>query len=110
VSRPLSWYVTSYSHEDPANGVGRCADPPFSRTDHTLVKGVHIRYWPTADSSRLATLGRMGSKVTVSCYVRGQKTGGGAVWYQAVRPVAAFVSGSLLSTGHDPAYKVPACW
>lgn len=113
VSRPLRGYVTSYyinSHDDPASGVARCADRPFSRTYHTLVGGVHIRYWPTANSTRLATLRRMGSKVTVNCYVRGQKTSGDVVWYHAVRPEAGFVSGSLLNTGHDPAYKVPPCW
>ena len=113
VSRPLRGYVTSYyinSHDDPASGVARCAVRPFSRTYHTLVAGVHIRYWPTANSTRLATLRRMGSKVTVNCYVQGQKTSGDVVWYHAVRPEAGFVSGSLLNTGHDPAYKVPPCW
>lgn len=113
VSRPLRGYVTSYyinSHNDPATGVKPCADPPFSRTYRTLVGGVHIRDWPTANSTRLATLGRMGSRITVNCYVMGQKSGGDPVWYHSTRPKAGFVSGSLLNTGRDPAYKVPACW
>jgi hypothetical protein len=113
VSKPLRGYVTSYninSHEDPASGVARCADTKFSRTYHTLVRGVHIRSWPTSTSTRLRTLSRMGSKVTITCYVTGQKTGGDSIWYHTVRPLAGFVSGSLLNTGHDPAFKVPACW
>ena len=113
VSKPLRGYVTSYyinSHNDPATGVNPCTDPPFSRTYRTLVGGVHIRNWPTANSARLATLGRMGSRITVNCYVLGQKTGGDSVWYHSTRPKAGFVSGSLLNTGRDPAYKVPACW
>ena len=57
-----------------------------------------------------ATLGRMGSRITVNCYVMGQKSGGDPVWYHSTRPKAGFVSGSLLNTGRDPAYKVPACW
>jgi hypothetical protein len=113
VSKPLRGYVTAYninSHQDPASGVARCADPAFSRTYHTLVRGVHIRSWPTSASTRLRTLGRMGSKVTITCYVTGQKTNGDSIWYHTVRPLAGFVSGSLLNTGHDPAFKVPACW
>lgn len=113
VSKPLRGYVTSYyinSHRDPASGVAQCTDTTFSRTYHTLVRGVHIRSWPTSTSTRLRTLSRMGSKVTITCYVRGQKTGGDSIWYHTVRPLAGFVSGSLLNTGHDPAFKVPACW
>jgi hypothetical protein len=113
VSRPLRGFVTSYyvnSHEDPAAGVGRCAAQPFSRTYHTLVRGVHIRYWPTTRARRLATLGRMGSKVTITCYVSGQRVDGDSVWYHSVRPLAGFVAGTNLNTGRDPAYRIPACW
>jgi hypothetical protein len=113
VSRPLHGYVTSYyinSHEDPAAGVGRCATRSFSRTYHTLVRGVHIRYWPTIRAQRLATLGRMGSKVTVNCYVTGQRVNGDSIWYHSVRPLAGFLSGTNLNTGRDPAYRIPACW
>jgi hypothetical protein len=113
VSKPLRGYVTAYnlsSHQDPAIGVARCTAATFSRQYHTLVRGVHIRSWPTANSTRLKTLGRMGSKVTITCFVTGQKTNGDSVWYHTVRPLAGFVSGSLLNTGHDPAFKVPPCW
>jgi hypothetical protein len=113
VSKPLRGYVTSYyinSHNDPATGVKPCADLVFSRTYRTLVGGVHIRIWPTANSTRLTTLGRMGSRITVNCYVLGQKSAGDPVWYHSTRPKAGFVAGSLLNTGRDPAYKVPACW
>lgn len=113
LSRPLRGYVTSYymnSHKDPVAGVARCASGPFGRTYRTLVSGVHIRYWPTAAATRLATLGRPGSKVTINCYVHGQLVSGDAVWYHVIRPVAGFVAGAHLNTGRDPAYKIPACW
>jgi hypothetical protein len=113
LASPLRGYVTSYyldSHYDPVAGVTRCTSPPFSRTYHTLVAGVHIRYWPTAFATRLATLGRMGSKVRVTCYVLGESVTGDDVWYHVTRPISGFVSGSHLNTGHDPAYQIPSCW
>jgi hypothetical protein len=113
LASPLRGFVTSYyldSHYDPVAGVARCTSPPFRRNYHTLVGGVHIRYWPTAFATMLATLGRMGSKVTVSCYVLGQAISGDDVWYHVTKPVSGFVSGSHLNTGHDPAYQIPSCW
>jgi hypothetical protein len=120
LSRPLQGFVTSYyidSHYDPVSGVARCAavqhrdpKPSFQRMYRTLVKGVHVRYWPTAMATRLATLGRVGSRVTVDCYVAGQKIDGDAIWYHVTRPVAGFVAGRYLNTGEDPAYGIPACW
>jgi hypothetical protein len=119
LAKPVRGYVTSYymdSHYDPAAGVTRCADPradpsPQSgRVYRTLVAGVHIRYWPTAFATRLATIQKMGSRVTVDCYVRGESIGGDDVWYHVTAPVAGFVSGAHLNTGHDPAYGIPACW
>lgn len=113
LSSPVRGYVTSYylsSHHDPARGLVRCAAAAFRRIYHTLVAGVHIRYWPTTLATRLTTLGRMGSKVTVNCYVLGQKVSGDSVWYHSTRPVAGFLAGANLNTGRDPAYKIPACW
>jgi hypothetical protein len=113
LSSPVRGYVTSYymdSHYDPVAGVARCAPALFSRTYHTLVPGVHVRYWPTALATRLATLGRAGSKVTVTCYVIGQRVSGDAVWYHVTRPVSGFVAGNHLNTGRDPAYQIPRCW
>lgn len=113
LASPVRGYVTSYyldSHYDPVAGAARCTSPPFSRTYHTLVAGVHIRFWPTAFATRLATLGKMGSKVRVTCYVLGESVSGDDVWYHVSRPVSGFVSGSHLNTGHDPAYQIPSCW
>jgi hypothetical protein len=113
LATPVRGYVTSYylnSHYDPVAGAARCTTPPFSRTYHTLLAGVHIRFWPTAFATRLATLGKMGSKVRVTCYVLGESVSGDDVWYHVSKPVSGFVSGSHLNTGHDPAYQIPSCW
>jgi hypothetical protein len=123
LARPVKGFVTSYyidSHYDPVSGVTRCAavrhrqarvaKPTFRRMYRTLVKGVHIRYWPTTTATRLATLGRVGSTVTVNCYARGQKISGDVIWYHVTRPLAGFVAGLNLNTGEDPAYGIPACW
>ncbi len=113
LASPMRGFVTSYyldSHYDPVAGVARCTSPPFRRNYHTLVAGVHIRAWPTAFAAMLATLGRMGSKVTVTCYVLGEAISGDHVWYHVTKPVSGFVSGSHLNTGHDPAYQIPSCW
>ncbi len=123
LSRPVKGFVTSYymdSHYDPVAGVARCAavkhrdpkpaTPAFRRMYRTLVKGVHIRYWPTTTATRLTTLGRVGSTVTVDCYAIGQKISGDVIWYHVTHPLAGFVAGLNLNTGQDPAYGIPACW
>jgi hypothetical protein len=123
ISRPVKGFVTSYymaSHYDPVAGVTRCAavkhrdpkasKPAFRRMYRTLVKGVHVRYWPTTTATRLATLGRVGSTVTVNCYVNGQKISGDVIWYHVTNPLAGFVAGVNLNTGEDPAFGIPACW
>jgi hypothetical protein len=121
LSRPVKGFVTSYymnSHVDPVAGIARCSaaaprrttKPAFRRMYRTIVKGVHIRYWPTTVATRLATLSRVGSTVTVDCYVAGQKISGDLVWYHVTHPVAGFVAGLNLNTGQDPAYGIPACW
>jgi hypothetical protein len=113
LSGPVRGYVTSYfvdSHVDPAAGVQSCSSRPFSRTYRTIVKGVHIRYWPTAGSTRLMTLGRAGARVAVNCYTFGQSAGGDRVWYHVIEPMNGFVAGSHLNTGRDPARGIPACW
>lgn len=112
VSRPVSGYVTSYymdSHYDPAHGMQRCRAPQFRRTYHALVPGVHIRYWPAAFAQRIATLGRVGSRVTVNCYTYGQNILGDRVWYHVVKPKVGYVAGLHLNTGRDPAPGVPRC-
>jgi hypothetical protein len=127
LSDPVAGFLTSYfadSHYDPVAGVRRCpkvrpkahkhrrahADAQFSRAYRTLVTGVHIRYWPTAMATLLATISRVGSRVTVNCYVLGEMIGRDAVWYHVTSPVSGFISGSHLNTGRDPAYGIPACW
>lgn len=113
LSSPVRGYVTSYymdSHYDPVAGVARCPAPGFSRAYHVLVAGVHIRFWPTASSTRLATLGRAGTTVTVNCYTFGQSIGGDRVWYHVISPKRGFIAGSHLNTGRDPAHGIPACW
>jgi hypothetical protein len=126
LSRPVKGFVTSYylaSHLDPVAGVTRCAvvkhkdpksakpaKPAFRRMYRTLAKGVHVRYWPTTTATRLATLGRVGSTVTVNCYVNGQKITGDVIWYHVTKPLAGFVAGVNLNTGEDPAFGIPACW
>jgi hypothetical protein len=98
------------SHYDPVRGVSRCQAAPFSRTYRIIVKGVHIRFWPTAFATKLATLGRVGSTVTVNCYTYGEDISGDRVWYHVTRPMSGFVAGSHLNTGRDPAPGIPACW
>jgi hypothetical protein len=113
VSKPVLGYITSYyldSHLDPMAGVARCQAQRFSRTYHVLVPGVHIRFWPTASSARLRTLGRVGTSVTVNCYALGQSIRADRVWYHVTRPMDGFISGSHLNTGRDPAHGIPACW
>jgi hypothetical protein len=113
LSSPVRGYVTSYymnSHYDPVAGVARCPAPGFSRAYRVLVAGVHIRFWPSATSTKLATLGRVGTMVTVNCYTFGQSIGGDRVWYHLTSPKRGFVSGSHLNTGRDPAHGIPACW
>jgi hypothetical protein len=113
LSRPVKGYVTSYymdSHYDPVRGVSRCQTAPFSRTYRIIVNGVHIRFWPTAFAARLATLGRVGTMVTVNCYTYGENISGDRVWYHVTRPMSGFVAGSHLNTGRDPAPGIPACW
>jgi hypothetical protein len=112
ISRPVSGYVTSYymdSHYDPVQGVQRCPAPQFTRIYHALVAGVHIRYWPAAYAQRMATLARVGARVTVTCYTHGQDIQGDNVWYHVVKPSAGYVAGLHLNTGRDPAPGVPRC-
>jgi hypothetical protein len=113
LSRPVTGYVTSYymdSHYDPVRGVSRCKTAQFSRNYRIVVRGVHIRFWPSAFAARLATLGRVGSEVAVNCYSYGESIRGDRIWYHITRPVSGFVSGTHLNTGRDPAPGIPACW
>ena len=110
ITAPAAGYITSYytaTHLDPAIGVSKCKS--FSRPYHTVVKGLHIRTAPTTASKILATLSRVGTRVTVSCYTVGQNVTGDAVWYHTVRPTAGYVAGLNLDTGTDPAPGVPKC-
>jgi hypothetical protein len=112
ISKPVSGYVTSYymdSHYDPVQGVPRCPAPQFRRTYHALVAGVHIRYWPAAYAQRMATLARVGDRVTVTCYTDGQDIQGDRIWYHVVKPSTGYVAGLHLNTGRDPAPGVPRC-
>jgi Bacterial SH3 domain len=112
VAKPRSGYITSYytdTHYDPVAGLGSCAVRSFSRTYHVLLPGVHIRSAPTAFLSIVRTLDRVGTKVTVNCWVAGEDISGDAIWYHTIAPDRGYVAGEHLDTGHDPAYGVPRC-
>ncbi len=109
---PKRGYVTSYymaSHYDPVAGLGVCRTPAFRRTYRTVVPDLHFRALPTAFSRRLATLRRMGTAVTVTCWMYGQSINRDPVWYRTVAPIRGFVTGQHLDTGQDPANGVPRC-
>jgi len=111
--RPSTGYVTSYytnTHTDPMQGLLLCgAHPAFSRSYHTLVKGLRIRELPSASARTVWTLGSVGSAVVVDCFTYGQTVRGDDVWYHTLAPDLAYVPGRHLNTGHDPAHGVPRC-
>lgn len=112
LEQPRSGYVTSYyldSHYDPVAGLGRCGAAGFRRTYRTLVAGLHIRSLATAFATRVTTVRRMGSAVTVTCWIYGQAINGNPVWYRTVAPRSGYVAGQHLNTGRDPAKGVPPC-
>jgi uncharacterized protein YgiM (DUF1202 family) len=110
ISAPVNGYITSYyttTHLDPAAGVAKCRS--FSRPYHTVVKGLHVRTRPTTAARITTVLGKVGTKITVNCYSRGQDISGDPIWYHIVTPRAGYVAGLNLDTGYDPAAGVPAC-
>ncbi len=110
ISAPDSGYITSYytaTHLDPVAGVSRCKT--FSRPYRTVVNGLHVRVKPTTRSRIFVTLGKVGTRVTVSCYESGQPVSGDAVWYRLTAPEIGYVAGLNLNTGTDPASGVPRC-
>ena len=110
ISAPVNGYITSYyttTHLDPAAGVAKCRS--FSRPYHTVVKGLHVRTRPTTAAKITTVLGKVGTKITVNCYSRGQDISGDPIWYHIVTPRAGYVAGLNLDTGYDPAAGVPAC-
>jgi hypothetical protein len=112
VLRPTRGYVTSYylsSHYDPVAGLRQCRASGFRRVYWTIVDGLHIRELPTPFSRRLATLGRMGGTVVVTCWTYGQSINGNPVWYRTASPRHGYVAGQHLDTGRDPANGVPRC-
>lgn len=110
ISAPEPGYISSYAtatHLDPAPGVVQC--PSFSRVYRTVVRGLHVRARATTASPILAVLKAVGTKVTVSCFSRGQDVFGDSVWYRIVAPRTGYVAGLNLNTGWDPASGVPRC-
>ena len=110
ISAPEHGYIPSNStatHLDPAPGVVKC--PSFSRVYRTVVSGLHVRSRATTDAPILAVLRAVGTRVTVSCYRRGQDISGDPIWYRLVSPRTGYVAGINLNTGWDPASGVPRC-
>jgi hypothetical protein len=82
-----------------------------TRTYATKFAGVTIRSLPMASrhSRVVARLATKGTKVTVSCYVSGQRIHGDGIWYRAIAPARGYVAGFNLASGHDPAHGIPHC-
>jgi hypothetical protein len=109
---PKIGYVASVftsPRKDPVPGLPKCAVPPFRRTYLTKVPGLVARTGPGTTFRSVGRLGRAGSPVVVTCWVRGQSVKGDNVWYRTVAPLRGYVAGAYLNTGRDPARGVPHC-
>ncbi|WP_433615921.1 hypothetical protein ACQP2P_13135 [Dactylosporangium sp. CA-139114] len=87
---------------------------PVSATTKTFATkraGAQLRSMANtgAASHVVSTLGKAGTKVTVSCYVTGQPMGGDHTWYRTTTPAGAYIPGSSLRSGHDPAAGIKHC-
>jgi hypothetical protein len=112
VSAPVAGYIPAFNlaaHFSPAKGVPHCLVPSFNGQYYSLEVNLRIRTSPSISANISGYLTNVGSKVVVSCYVKGSAIFGDPVWYHAVKPAVGYVSGRLLNTGGDPAPGVPRC-
>jgi len=64
----------------------------------------------TGQGSRVVgTLGKAGTPVTVNCYTVGQSMSHDRIWYRTTSPAGAYISGSDVRSGHDPAAGLNRC-
>lgn len=112
VTAPVAGYVPAFNmaaHFSPAKGVSHCLVPSFSGQYYSLEVNLRIRTSPSITAGISGYLTNVGSKVVISCYVKGSAIFGDPVWYHALKPAVGYVSGRLLNTGADPAPWVPHC-
>jgi hypothetical protein len=112
VTAPVAGYIPAFNlaaHFSPAKGVPHCLTPSFGAQYYSLEVNLRIRTSPSVTADISGYLTNIGSKVVVSCYVKGSAIFGDPVWYHALKPAVGYVSGRLLNTGGDPAPGVPRC-
>jgi hypothetical protein len=80
-------------------------------TFRTVGANVNLRASASTNAAIVATLGALGSPVTLSCYTRGATIGNDPWWYRATTGGArGYVSGFWVNTGPDPVQsRLPAC-
>ena len=112
VTAPVAGYIPAFNlaaHFSPAKGVPHCLVPSFTASYYSLEVNLRIRTSPSVTADISGYLTDVGSKVVVSCFVKGSLIFGDPVWYHALKPAVGYVSGRLLNTGGDPAPGVPRC-
>ncbi len=112
ITSPAAGYVSAFSlnaHYAPAVGMPHCLSPAFRAGFNALEAGLRIRSAPSTGASIAGSLGPVGSRVKIDCYVKGSTVFQDPIWYHAVGPEVGYVSGRLLNTGGDPAPGVPRC-
>jgi hypothetical protein len=112
ITAPVTGYVPAFNmaaHFSPATGVPHCLVPAFSAEYYSLEVNLRIRTAPSITATISGYLVKIGSKVTINCYVNGSSIFGDTVWYHALMPAVGYVAGRFLNTGGDPAPGVPRC-
>jgi hypothetical protein len=112
VTAPVAGYIPAFNlaaHFSPAKGVPHCLVPSFSTPYYSLEVNLRIRKSPSISADISGYLTSIGSKVVVSCYVKGSPIFGDPVWYRALKPAVGYVAGRFLNTGGDPAPAIPRC-
>jgi hypothetical protein len=111
LSGPRKGYVTSYyinNRTAPYPGLARCKGP-FRGHYRSRTAGVRVRTGPGAKFRVVHKLGRAGTRVTVTCWTRGEAIWGDHAWYHLSSPRRGYTAGFHLNTGRDPAAGVPRC-
>jgi hypothetical protein len=112
ISAPVDGYVAAFNlaaHFAPAESVPHCTSPIFAAVYNSLEVNLRIRKAPSTSAAIAGYLGKVGSKVTLDCYVTGSVILGDPIWYHAESPMTGYVTGRYLNTGGDPALGVPRC-
>jgi hypothetical protein len=112
VAQPRHGYVTAHfvnSHKDPYPGLVKCGTSATTFTFKTKVAGLYVRSGPSTTKKSVGRLGKVGSTVVLTCWVKGQNIRGDVIWYYTIKPFVGYVAGRYLNTGSDPAKGVPHC-